>query len=104
MTGCGSAGADMFDARLVGGQADPGGAWAYGRLQVFTGRFFSSLAEQTISNNNQELGVRGVAVACRSLGFATGAQLVSGISSRAPGKMAQSIQWKSSDAWAMRPR
>ena len=75
----------MFEARLVGGQADPGGAWAYGRLQVFTGQFFSSITEQ-MNFNSQELGVRGVAVACRSLGFSTGAQLTSGMSSGIPGQ------------------
>ena len=76
----------MFEARLVGGQADPGGAWAYGRLQVFTGDFFSSVTEQMAFNDYQELGVRGVAVACRSLGFATGAQLLSGTNSGLPGQ------------------
>ena len=75
----------MFEARLVGGQADPGGAWAYGRLQVFTGQFFSSVTER-MDTGDQGLGVRGVAVACRSLGFATGAQLLSGINSGLPGQ------------------
>ena len=62
--------------RLVGGQTDAGGAWAYGVLQVSDGSFFSGVADGFRFGSN--LGRRGAAVACRSLGFETGAQIVSG--------------------------
>ena len=70
------------DAQLVGGSADPDGAWAYGRLAVFDGNFFSSLSETSF---REHLGRRGAQVACRSLGFTTGAQILSGSLSALPG-------------------
>eukprot|EP00892_Ulva_mutabilis_P004965 jgi/Ulvmu1/2840/UM144_0005.1 len=73
---------DRLAPRLVGGAADPGGAWEYGRLEVFDGDFFSNVAETSFS---QALGRRGVETACRTLGFATGAQLLSGRGSALPG-------------------
>lgn len=69
--------------RLMGGQADPNGAWVYGRLEVFGGGgFFSSVREVEFE---QQLGRRGVEVACRTLGFATGGQLTAGAVSGLPG-------------------
>lgn len=73
---------ETLGARLVGGREDPGGAWAYGRLEVFDGDFFSSISEP---NLNQRLGRRGSQAACRSLGFATGVQILSGEGSGLPG-------------------
>lgn len=70
------------DAQLVGGSSDPDGAWAYGRLEVFDGTFFSSVSESRFS---QDLGRRGAQVACRSLGFNTGAQILAGTLSALPG-------------------
>eukprot|EP00892_Ulva_mutabilis_P011168 jgi/Ulvmu1/8423/UM043_0001.1 len=67
--------------RLVSGGADPDGAWEYGRLELFDGEAFSSLRE----GSGQHLGRRGAEVACRTLGFATGAQLLSGELSGLPG-------------------
>ena len=69
-------------ARLVGGQSDPGGSWAYGVLEVSDGNFFSSIADRI--NLNQNFGRRAAAVACRSMGFNTGAQVLSGESSALP--------------------
>lgn len=67
-------------ARLVSGKADPGGAWAYGRLEVHDGRSFT-----TISDFSTQFGRTAAEVACRSLGFASGAQLLSGDISALPG-------------------
>lgn len=68
----------------MGGRADADRVWAYGRLEVFDGEsgFFSSIRE---TGNEQQLGRRGVEVACRTLGFATGVQLLSGLGSGLPG-------------------
>lgn len=70
------------EARLTGGSADPGGTWAYGRLEVSNGEFFSSVRE----NGSERLGRRGVQVACRSLGFSAGAQILSSSLSALPGQ------------------
>lgn len=64
----------LLQPRLVGGQADPNGTWAYGRLELFDGNLFSSIDEESM---NPLIGRRGVQTACRTLGFSTGAQLVS---------------------------
>lgn len=61
-------------ARLVGGSADPVGTWEYGRLEIVFGGFWTTLSE----NNDQALGRRGAEVACRSLGYAAGAQMYAG--------------------------
>ena len=58
-------------ARLVGGSADAGGTWEYGRLEVLIEGVWSIILEG-------DLGRRGAQVACRSLGYATGAQLLVG--------------------------
>ena len=71
------------ESRLTGGRSDPDGAWAYGRLEVFDGSFFSSISETQFS---EELGRRGAQVACRSLGFASGAQILSSTLSALPGE------------------
>eukprot|EP00892_Ulva_mutabilis_P007854 jgi/Ulvmu1/5440/UM223_0001.1 len=60
--------------RLVGGQEDPDGAWAYGMLKVYDGNIFSTVSDNIFDEN---FGRRGAQVACRSLGFATGAQFYS---------------------------
>eukprot|EP00892_Ulva_mutabilis_P008496 jgi/Ulvmu1/6018/UM260_0002.1 len=73
----------MLEARLVGGQEDPDGAWKYGRLEVSTGRGFLGLSETALGQ--ERLGRRGVEVTCRTLGFATGVQLLSGRGSGLPG-------------------
>ena len=67
--------------RLVDGEADPSGAWAYGRLEVFDGATFVLVSD---ANLLQELGVRAVQVACRSLGFDTGGQALAGRDSVLP--------------------
>lgn len=72
------AGLDPQAARLVGGGTDPGGAWAYGRLEVFNGAFYTS-------PKIGEVGRRVAHAACGSLGFATGAQLLAGSGSGLPG-------------------
>ena len=66
-------------ARLVGGSADAGGTWEYGRLEVLVDSVWSFINEV-----GTELGRRGAQVACRSLGYATGAQLLVGESSPFP--------------------
>lgn len=78
---CTAANESQGDVRLVGGTVDPGGAWAYGRLEVFDGDFFSSVRVPFSDN----LSRRAAQVACRSLGFASGAQILSGGSSALPG-------------------
>ena len=67
--------------RLVAGEADPGGAWAYGRLEVFDGLTFVTVSD---TRGRQELGRRGAQVACRTLGFATGGQALAGAQSALP--------------------
>lgn len=58
-------------ARLVGGRADPDGAWAYGHLEVFDGLVFRNIPSDRITQAN-------TMVACRSLGFRLGAALPAG--------------------------
>ena len=67
--------------RLVGGSADEGGAWEYGRLEVLINGIWSFVEEGFAPEG---LGLRGAQVACRSLGFAAGAQLVVSESSPFP--------------------
>lgn len=67
--------------RLVDGESDAAGAWAYGRLEVFDGAAFVPVADV---GGIQELGCRGVQVACRTLGFETGAQALAGADSALP--------------------
>ena len=65
----------------MGGSADAGGAWEYGRLEVLINSIWSVVEEGSFA---QDLGRRGAQVACRSLGFAAGAQLLVGQSSPFP--------------------
>lgn len=65
----------------MGGQSASDGSWAYGTLQVSDGSVFSAIADTV---NVRLFGRSAAAVACRSLGFTTGAQLVSGIFSAIP--------------------
>lgn len=67
---------DNGRARLVDGNADPSGAWEYGLVEVLFTGVWSKLIERT--SRDEALGRRGAQVACRSLGYATGAQLVIG--------------------------
>ena len=66
-------------ARLVGGSADAGGAWEYGILEVLINSVYSIVEER-----GEDFGRRGAQVACRSLGFTAGAQLLAGRSSPLP--------------------
>lgn len=70
------------EVRLVGGREDPGGAWAYGRLEVFNSGAFSGVQDSQFNDN---FGRRAAQVACRSLGFTSGAQILSGDLSALPG-------------------
>lgn len=77
---CGTFASDRNDAaRIVGGRADANGFWEYGRLEVFGGGVWAMINEQP--EPRQQLGRRGAQVACRSLGYSTGAQLLVGMSS-----------------------
>lgn len=76
-----NAGVPLLTPRLVDGEAEPGGAWAYGRLEVFDGLAFVTVSD---ADRNQELGRRGVLVACRTLRFATGGQALAGAHSALP--------------------
>ena len=67
--------------RLVGGSADVSGQWEYGRLEVLIDGFWTALDEQTSADN---FGRRGAQVACETLGYATGAQLLAGAASALP--------------------
>ena len=73
-------------ARLTGGRADPGGAWAYGRLEVFD-RFgyISIISSSSLFGTASGLGRNAAAVACRSLGFEAGAEITAGSTSALPG-------------------
>ena len=77
---CG-AGLNAGLVRLVGGGADEGGAWEYGRLEVFINREFTVVGER---RSGDTVGRLAAQVACRSLGYATGAQLLVGASSPFP--------------------
>ena len=72
-------------ARLTGGSADPGGAWEYGRLEILIDGFWSIIDEGRF---DEDLGRRGALVACRQLGYTTGAQLLAGRSSALPAEQA----------------
>ena len=76
------AGQDNGLARLVGGSADAGGAWEYGRLEVLINSVYAIVGERSFG---VVIGRRGAQVACRSLGYAAGAQLLVGRSSPFPG-------------------
>lgn len=80
----------QLEPRLLGGQADPDGAWAYGRLEVFDGQtgFVSSIRERAFDDL---LGRRSVELACKTLGFEIGVQLVSGVGSALPGSDGSSL-------------
>ena len=67
----------------MGGSADEGGAWEYGRLEVLVNSIWS-VVEDSFFSPEQDFGRRGAQVACRSLGFAAGAQLLVGDSSPFP--------------------
>lgn len=71
-------GGENGKARLVGGSGDPAGAWEYGRLEVLAGGFWSAVREDF---RDQAVGRREAEVACRSLGYDGGAQLLVGHSS-----------------------
>lgn len=73
---------DTGDVRLVGGNAEPGGAWEYGRIEVLVNGFWSIIDEGRFGG--EDLGRRGALVACRQLGYATGAQLLAGRTSALP--------------------
>ena len=68
----------------MGGSAGPGASWQYGRLEVINRGFLTAVTENT--RDNRAIGRRGVTVACRSLGFPTGAQLLAGGSTALPGR------------------
>lgn len=78
----GPAGEDNGLARLVDGRVDTGGRWEYSRLEVNIDGVWTIIGQRTLP---EDLGRRGVQVACRSLGYATGAQLLVGDSSPFPG-------------------
>lgn len=56
-------------ARLAAGAADPDAAWEFGLLEVFDGRFYSSVP------SGRGLGRGAAAAACRDLGYVTGAEI-----------------------------
>lgn len=66
------------DVQLVQGQADPGGVWEYGRLEVVRDGVWTSLVEWRADRN---FGEAEAHVACQTLGYTTGAQLLAGCSS-----------------------
>eukprot|EP00892_Ulva_mutabilis_P011614 jgi/Ulvmu1/8825/UM049_0005.1 len=69
-------------ARLVDGDADPGGAWEYGRLEVVQDGFWSTVIDALpLRDFEDDFGRRAAQVACRSLGYTSGAQLLVGQSS-----------------------
>eukprot|EP00892_Ulva_mutabilis_P004106 jgi/Ulvmu1/2067/UM121_0008.1 len=76
------AGVPRGTARLVGGSAAPSGAWAYGRLEVFDGLAFSGITETRFSNG---FGRNAAVVACRSLGFEDGVEIITNSGSALPG-------------------
>lgn len=61
------------EARLLGGSAGARDSWEYGRLDVLVDGVWSIIDEFVT-----DLGRRGAQDACRSLGYATGAQLLVG--------------------------
>lgn len=68
-------------ALLVGGSSDAGGAWAYGILEVLFNNVYAIINDPVFGGG---LGRRGAPVACRSLGYTTGAQFLAGQSSPLP--------------------
>ena len=55
--------------------------------EVFDGDLFSSVADNFLRSTSGDYGRRAAEVACRSLGFATGAQMLSGLFSALPGEV-----------------
>lgn len=82
-----SSGSGFGEARLVDGSADPGGEWKYGRLEVLVSGVWSIVDE----SESGSFGRLGAEVACRSLNYSTGAQLVVGESSPFPAPSLASI-------------
>ena len=64
------------------GGADPGGAWQFGRLEFRDSGFFVGLNPRSFTIG---LGRRGAQVACRQLGFASGAEAIISTTSALPG-------------------
>lgn len=60
---------------------DPQGRWEYGRLELLINGFWVPLDDQTLFDN---VGRRGAELACKTLGYATGAQLLAGSASALP--------------------
>lgn len=65
----------------MGGAADPGGGWEYGRLEVFFSGFWSIV---TASFAGFGFNVGTTQVACRQLGYRSGVRLLAGRSSALP--------------------
>eukprot|EP00892_Ulva_mutabilis_P011625 jgi/Ulvmu1/8835/UM049_0015.1 len=88
-----SSNSGFMDARLAGGSSDPMGLWAYGRLEVLYNDFWSAIVDQAgderidgsrSRSEPESLGHTGVQVACRSLGYTSGAQMLAGRHSALP--------------------
>ena len=65
----------------MGGRSDPQGRWEYGRLEVLANGVWIPLDDQSSFDN---FGRRGAQVACQTLGYVTGAQLLAGADSVLP--------------------
>ena len=80
-------GTSSGQVRLVGGRADPEGCWEYGRVQVFQGSDYVGVANGVSFAfvSSVTFGRREAQVACRSLGYGSGAVLLSGALSGLPG-------------------
>ena len=83
--GCLCAGQEHGRARLAGGASDPRGQWEYGRLEILWLGAWTIITQPTGSflspRFNDETSPSVVQVACKSLGYSTGAQMLVGISS-----------------------
>ena len=70
------------EVRLVAGRTDPEGVWQYGRLEFRDRGVFVNLTPRSFTVG---LGRSGAQVACRQLGFASGAEAIISTTSALPG-------------------
>lgn len=60
----------------MGGSADPGGSWEYGRVELLIDGVWTVIRDRF--QPSEDIGRQGAQVLCRSLGYSTGAKIVAG--------------------------
>lgn len=85
------AGEQNGQVRLAEGRADPGGLWQYGRLEVLINGIWSIVDADKLDREGLSFLRTEAIVACRTLGFTTGVQMLVGDSSPYPAPLTAPI-------------